>query len=808
MGKNFTDGDNNKMEIKNQQTLPLLPLRNGVFFPGGVITLNVGRSKSIDLIKSATPSETLLAIVTQRDPEIEDPEEEDLYRVGTLARILKLQQTGRSTFSLMVQGIQRLVLDKLVSKEPYWMADVTLVEEEEPDPDDLKIEALEQTLRKVAKQVLKLMPELPRGADKMLMDVKGPGALADMIASTLELELEDKIKVLGTFPLKERLEVTLELLSRINEVLNVRREIENHLRDDVAKNQREAILRQQLKAIQKELGEDDYKTADIETLEAKLKEADLPPEAQEMAERELNRLRAMNPAQAEYMVAKTYLEWLSNLPWTKATEDILDLDRVMDILNEDHYGLKKVKDRIVEYLAVRKLNPEKKGPILCFVGPPGVGKTSLGRSIARALGREFVRLSLGGVRDEAEIRGHRRTYVGALPGRIIQGMRKAGTINPVFVLDEVDKLGMSYRGDPSSALLEVLDPEQNNAFSDHYLEIPYDLSNVFFICTANQLEPIQPALRDRMEIIELSGYTWQEKLHIAVEHLLPKQIKEHGLKEENMKLTEEAIKVAIESYTREAGVRQLEREIRTICRKVAVKVAKEESFEHHIDENNISDYLGQIKYFPEAAERTMFPGVATGLAWTPSGGDLLFIEATKMAGQGKLSTTGKLGEVMKESAEIAQAYIRANAQILGIPEDFHKKWDIHIHVPAGAVPKEGPSAGVALFSAITSLLTKQRIRGDVAMTGEITLRGKVLPVGGIKEKVLAAHRAGIKKVVLPAKNKKDLEDVPAEAREDLEFAFVDDMQTALYEVLENPHILPPSLTNKTQHQDSSPNFSE
>lgn len=771
------------MSIENNQTLPLLPLRNGVFFPGGVITLNVGRPKSIALIKAADPTETLLAIITQRDPEVEDPKEEDLYRVGTLARILKIQKTGRNTYSLMVQGIQRIVLEKITSEDPYWLAEVSPVSEEY-DKDDLQIHALDQTLRRVAREVIKLTPELPRGAEKMLSEIKEPGQLADMIASTLDLSLEDKMKVLSTFSLKERLETTLELLSRIKEVLSVRKEIENHLRDDVAKSQRETILRQQLKAIQKELGEDDYKTADIETLEKKLEEADLPEEAKEMAERELNRLRAMNPAQAEYMVSKTYLEWLGNLPWTKATEDQLDLDHVNDILNEDHYGLDKVKTRIIEYLAVRKLNPSKKGPILCFVGPPGVGKTSLGRSIARALGRKFVRISLGGVRDEAEIRGHRRTYVGALPGRIIQGMRKSGTINPVFVLDEIDKLGTSYRGDPSSALLEVLDPEQNGTFSDHYLEVSYDLSNVFFICTANQLEPIQPALKDRMEIIELSGYTWQEKLHIAVDHLFPKQVEEHGLKDEHIAIDDECIKTVIDSYTREAGVRQLEREVGTICRKVAVTVAKGDSSKHDISPENVHEYLGKEKFFPEAMERTTVPGVATGLAWTPAGGDLLFVEATRMMGQGKLSLTGKLGEVMKESAEIALAYIRANAKELGISENFHKAWDIHIHVPAGAVPKEGPSAGVALFSAITSLLTGRRVRGDVAMTGEITLRGKVLPVGGVKEKVLAAHRAGIKKVILPSKNKKDMDEIPDEAKQDLEFFFADELDSVLFEALE------------------------
>ncbi|MEM1007970.1 MAG: endopeptidase La [Myxococcota bacterium] len=773
------------MSIENQQSLPLLPLRNGVFFPGGVITLNVGRPKSIALIKAADPTETLLAIVTQKDPEVEDPVEDDLYRIGTLARILKIQKTGRNTYSLMVQGVQRIELQRILSDEPYWISEVSPVKEE-TQADDLQLNALDQTLRKVAREVIKLTPELPRGAEKMLSELKDPGQLADMIASTLDISLEEKMKVLSTFDIKERLDTTLEMLSRIKEVLSVRKEIETHLRDDVAKSQRETILRQQLKAIQKELGEDDYKTADIETLEKKLKEAELTEEAKEMANRELNRLRAMNPAQAEYMVTKTYLEWLAHLPWTKSTEDNLDLDHVLETLNKDHYGLEKIKTRIIEYLAVRKLNPEKKGPILCFVGPPGVGKTSLGRSIAKALGREFIRMSLGGVRDEAEVRGHRRTYVGALPGRVIQGMRKAGTVNPVFVLDEVDKLGTSYRGDPSSALLEVLDPEQNGTFSDHYLEISYDLSNVFFICTANQLDPIQPALRDRMEIIELSGYTWQEKLHIATEHLIPKQVTEHGLEEKHITIQDDALKGLVESYTREAGVRQLEREIGTLCRKVAVDVAKGDESPHEIQDNALQDYLGQAKFFPEAAERTKLPGVATGLAWTPTGGDLLFIESTKMPGTGKLTLTGKLGEVMKESAEAAIAYIRSNAESLGLPTDFHKHWDIHLHVPAGGIPKEGPSAGVAIFSSIMSLMTGRRVRGDVAMTGEITLRGRVLPVGGIKEKVLAAHRAGIQKVVIPKKNEKDLEDVPQEAKDEIEFYLAEEMKDTLFEVLEAP----------------------
>ncbi len=777
------------MAIEDKKTLPLLPLRNGVFFPGGVISLNVGRPKSIALIRAADPSETMLAIITQKDPEIEDPAEEDLYRVGTLARILKIQKTGRNTYSLMVQGVKRIRLEKIVSDEPYWIAEVTEVDEEY-DKNDLEIQALDQTLRKVAREVMKLTPELPRGAEKMLSDIKEPGQLADMIASTLELTLEEKMKILETADLKSRLQITLEMLSRIKEVLSVRKEIENHLRDDAARSQRETILRQQLKAIQKELGEDDYKTADIEALEKKLKEANLPDEAKEAAERELNRLRAMNPAQAEYLVAKTYLEWLASLPWTKETEDNLDLDHVKKTLDEDHYGLDKVKQRIIEYLAVRKLNPEKKGPILCFVGPPGVGKTSLGRSIAKALGRKFVRVSLGGVRDEAEIRGHRRTYVGALPGRIIQWMRKAGTINPVFLLDEVDKLGVSYRGDPSSALLEVLDPEQNHSFSDHYLEVPYDLSKVFFICTANQLEPIQPALRDRMEIIEISGYTWQEKLHIAKRHLIPKQLEEHGLKPEHIEITDDALKMVIDSYTREAGVRQLEREIKTLCRKVAVDVAKGDTSLHKITPENLTDYLGQVKFFPEAAERTKQPGVATGLAWTPAGGELMFIEATKMPGKGNLKMTGKLGEVMKESAELALAFIKSHAHQLGIPQDFYQKWDIHIHVPAGSVPKEGPSAGLAIFAAIVSLLSEHRVRGDVAMTGEITLRGRVLPVGGIKEKVLAAHRGGIKKVILPKRNQKDLEDVPQEAKDELEFFFIEKMEDVLFEAFDEPPISP------------------
>jgi ATP-dependent Lon protease len=631
----------------------------------------------------------------------------------------------------------------------------------------------------------------------MAMNVEDPGVLADLIASTLNLALEDKQAILETLEVKARLEKVNLLLNKELSILELGSKIQSQVREGIDKSQREYLLREQLKAIQKELGDKDERTVEVEELRQRIAKAKLPPEAMKEAERELDRLAKMPPSAAEYTVARTYLDWLIEIPWAAATEDNLDIKQAQKVLDEDHYDLEKVKKRILEYLSVRKLKADMKGPILCFVGPPGTGKTSVGKSIAKALGRKFIRMSLGGVRDEAEIRGHRRTYVGALPGRIIQGIRKAGSNNPVFMLDEIDKLGMDFRGDPSSALLEVLDPEQNYTFSDHYLEVPFDLSKVMFITTANILDPIPPPLRDRMEVLDLPGYTEEEKLRIAKGFLVPKQIQAHGLTEQNIQFQDEALRRLALEYTREAGVRNLEREIANICRGVARKVAEGAGGLTVVDAESVPSYLGPIKFFSEVAERTSEPGVATGLAWTPTGGDILFIEATRMKGRKGFNLTGQLGEVMKESAQAALSYVRARAKALQIPENFFEGSDIHIHVPAGAIPKDGPSAGVTMFTAITSLLTGRPVRSDVAMTGEITLRGLVLPVGGIKEKVLAARRSGITTVILPKKNEKDLEEVPDQVKKDMKFHFVQKMDEVIQIALK------PQTTKRVQRAKGS-----
>jgi len=651
--------------------------------------------------------------------------------------------------------------------------------------EDVEAEALAMSLRDVAKQVIQLMPELPREAGSLIDSIQAPGALADLVAANLDAPVEEKAQLIETVEVKERIRKVLRLLTRQLEILKMRERINSQIKEEMGKNQREYVLRQQLKAIKEELGEDEGDQGDLDGLEERLAKANLPSEADGVAKKQLKRLRSMQVGSAEYTVVRTYLDWILDLPWTQATEDNMDIGEVRRVLDEDHYGLDKVKKRIVEYLAVRKLKRDKKGPILCLVGPPGVGKTSLGKSIARALGRKFHRISLGGVHDEAAIRGHRRTYVGALPGQIIQGMKKAGTVNPVFMMDEVDKIGHDFRGDPSAALLEVLDPEQNNSFADHYLEIPYDLSGVMFIATANITDPIPPPLRDRMEILELPGYTRREKLAIARQHLIPKQLDEHGLTERQINITDEAVEEIIEHYTREAGVRSLERTAASVIRGVAVKVAEGDTAPRVVQtEEQLREYLGPIKYTSEVAERVEETGVATGLAWTSVGGEILFIEVTRMFGTGKLQLTGQLGDVMKESAHAALSYVRTNAARFGIPEDFLEKSDVHIHIPAGAMPKDGPSAGITMFTALVSLLTGTRVRHDVAMTGEISLRGRVLPIGGVKEKTLAAHRAGIKRVIVPERNKADLEEVPREVRDELEFVFVNRLEEALEAALE------------------------
>ena len=794
--------------VEIPELLAILPLRNSVLFPGSIIPIDVGRKKSVRLVEEAISKERpVIGILTQREARTEDPDDSDLYTVGCAARILKVIKLAKDNFSVILQGVSRVRMLEYSQHDPF------IVSRVQPVPDllkpDVELDALVLNLKDIAKRVVKLMPELPKEAAALVDSVSEPGQLADLITSNLDLSVEEKQEVLETFDLKERLRKVLAFLSRQLEVLKVREKINTQVQDEMGRNQREYVLRQQLKAIKEELGELDDTTGDIEEFKTKIAEIQMPEEAQKVALKQLDRLKVMQPSSAEYTVTRTYLEWLTDTPWAERTDDNLDIENVRKVLDEDHYDLDKVKKRVVEYIAVRKLKPDKKGPILCLVGPPGVGKTSLGRSIARAIGRKFVRVSLGGVRDEAEIRGHRRTYVGSLPGRIIQSMKKAGTVNPVFMLDEIDKLGHDFRGDPASALLEVLDPEQNNSFSDHYLEVNYDLSHVMFIATANILDPVPPALRDRLEILELPGYTRDEKLAIAKQFLIPKQLEEHGLTDEQFEFDPAAVSEIIESYTREAGVRNLEREMANVIRGFAVKVAEGSAGDERrrIMREEVSVFLGPQKFISEVAARRAEPGVATGLAWTPVGGDIIFVEATIMSGKGNLVLTGQLGDVMKESAQAALSYVRSRATDLGIAENFLEKHDIHVHIPAGGIPKDGPSAGVTLFIALVSLLKGKGVPPDVALSGEITLRGTVLPVGGVKEKVLAAHRAGIKKIILPERNEKDLIDVPAQAREELEFHFVRRMDEVLAlvspELVTSPSdVSPLDLDGGTEPSDS------
>jgi ATP-dependent Lon protease len=766
-------------ELRFGDELAVLPIRNAVLFPGAVAPFDVGREKSVALVEDVhdLPS-PVIAIFAQRDPSTDDPGGDDLYPVGCAARVLKALKHSSGNYSLILQGLTRIRLESIQQSSPYLKARIKRVET--TTQEDVEVEALAMSLRDIAKQVIQLMPELPREAASLIDSIQAPGALSDLVAANLDAPVEEKAQLIETIDVKERIRKVLRLLTRQLEILKMRERINSQIKEEMGKNQREYVLRQQLKAIKEELGEDDGDQGDLDGIEERIAKANLPSDADQVAKKQLKRLRTMQVGSAEYTVVRTYLDWILDLPWTESTEDNLDIADVRRVLDEDHYGLEKVKKRIVEYLAVRKLKKDKKGPILCLLGPPGVGKTSLGRSIARAVGRKFVRISLGGVHDEAAIRGHRRTYVGALPGQIIQGMKKAGTVNPVFMMDEVDKIGHDFRGDPSAALLEVLDPEQNNAFADHYLEVAYDLSKVMFVATANIADPIPPPLRDRMEILELPGYTRREKLAIARQHLIPKQLEEHGLTEEQLRFTDEAIEELIEHYTREAGVRSLERQVASVIRGVAVKVAEGDSQPRVIQtEEQLREYLGAVKHTSEVAERLEETGVATGLAWTSAGGEILFIEATRMFGSGKLQLTGQLGDVMKESAHAALSYVRSNAQKYGIAKDFLEKSDVHIHIPAGAMPKDGPSAGITMFTAIVSLLAGIRVRHDVAMTGEISLRGRVLPIGGVKEKILAAHRAGIKRVILPERNKADLEEVPQEIRDELEFVTVNRLDEVL-----------------------------
>jgi ATP-dependent Lon protease len=787
-----------ELPVEIPEVIPILPLRNSVLFPGSIIPIDVGRRKSVRLVEDAISKERpVIGILTQKDARTEDPGEDDMYRVGCAARILKVIKLAKDNFSVILQGVTRVTVSSFDGTEPFIAARV----EARPDPTttDVELDALVMNLKDIAKRVVKLMPELPKEAGALVDSVTEPGHLADLITSNLELEVAEKQEILETYDLKGRMRKVLQFLSRQLEVLKVRERINTQVQEEMGRNQREYVLRQQLKAIKDELGELDDSGSDLEEFKEKIATARMPEEAEKAALKQYDRLKSMQPSSAEYTVTRTYLEWLVELPWSVNTEDHIELEEVRKVLNEDHYDLEKVKKRIVEYMAVRKLKNDKKGPILCLSGPPGVGKTSLGRSVARAIGRKFVRVSLGGVRDEAEIRGHRRTYVGSLPGRIIQGIKKAGTNNPVFVLDEIDKLGHDFRGDPASALLEVLDPEQNHAFSDHYLEVAFDLSKVMFIATANQLDPIPWALRDRLEIIELPGYTRQEKRHISRQFLVPKQLDEHGLKTEQCEITDEAVYEIIDSYTREAGVRNLEREIGSLCRGVAVKVAEGSAKTKEVIGNaDVPEYLGPTKFVSEVADRTSEPGVATGLAWTSVGGDILFIEATRMPGKGKLTLTGQLGDVMKESVTAALSFIRSRAPQLGLEAgNLVENVDIHVHVPAGGIPKDGPSAGVTMYTALVSLLLGVPVRPDVAMTGEITLRGNVLQIGGVKEKLLAAHRAGIRRVIIPERNVKDLVDVPDEVKQEIEIIPVKRMDEVLVIALTHP---PPGIVDLVARQ--------
>ncbi|MBD3288938.1 endopeptidase La [candidate division KSB1 bacterium] len=775
-------GENkNVIDSKVPVVLPIIPLRNEVLFPNQFLPITVARDKSLKLIEDLGDEKTI-AILTQKDSTVENPSYGDLYSIGTVAKIMRTIDMPDGGKTILIQGQNRVRLITYIQDNPFFKAMFEPIHDE-PKSNE-QIDAFVANIRKLFKRTVDLSSDITYEQLVMVSNIKEAGMLADMVVAFSNLAIEEKQDVLNTLDVEARLEKANILINKRLQTLELGEKIQSDIQSKMNKMQREMYLREQLKTIQKELGEDS-EGADVKEIREKIQKAKMPDETREVAEKELNRLSQMHPSSAEYTVARTYLDWLIDLPWSNSTTDNLEVNEVQRQLNDDHYNLEKVKKRILEYIAVLKLKDDMKSPILCFVGPPGVGKTSLGRSIANSLGRKFVRMSLGGIRDEAEIRGHRRTYIGALPGRIIQGIKKAGSNNPVFMLDEIDKLGYDFRGDPSSALLEVLDPEQNYSFSDHYLEVPFDLSKVMFIATANMDEPIPPALKDRMEIIDIPSYVEEDKLHIARKFLMPKQLMEHGMTDDNIEITDDALRLVINSYTREAGVRNLERQIAGIMRGVATEVAKGEKEKKVIHEKDVSNYLGAIKHFSETAERIGETGIAVGLAWTPVGGDILFIEATKMPGKGNLTLTGKLGDVMKESASAALSFIRSKAHDYELEEDFHKKYDIHVHVPAGAIPKDGPSAGITLFVALLSLFSGKKVRSDVAMTGEITLRGSVLPVGGIKEKVLAAHRTGIKTVFLPDKNKKDIDEIPKQIVDDMNFHFVKRMNDLVDKVFEN-----------------------
>jgi ATP-dependent Lon protease len=777
----YAESDEPAEEVGTGPALPdvvgILPIRNTVAYPGTIVPLAVGRERSKALLAQAEPNATVIGLLTQRNPDIDKPGFDDLYSVGTTGSVLKLIKMPQGPFNIFVHGIARFKIVERIASEPYLKARIKVLNVRTRMTKQLQ--ALMVSVRQTANRVVALSPNVPEEASVLLENIDEPSALADYLAANLSMDITEKQSLLEELDPVKRLEKISVVLAHQLEVLELSHKIQGRVRDSIDKSQREYFLQEQLKAIQSELGQQDARAEELREIRQNIAKAKMPKKVETEALRELDRLSKIPAASPEYSVIRTYLDWICELPWSIQTPDQIEIDKAERILNRDHYDLAKVKKRILEFLAVRKLNPKGKSPILCFIGPPGVGKTSLGKSIARSMGRKFVRVSLGGIRDEADIRGHRRTYIGALPGRIVQELRKCQSRNPVFMLDELDKIGADFRGDPASALLEVLDPEQNSTFTDHYLDQPFDLSAVMFIGTANYTEPIPPALFDRMEVIELPGYTEPEKLSIAKRYLVPRQLKEHGLKKTRLTVRDEAIHGIIRSYTREAGVRNLERHIASVCRAVATKVARGTTRRATIGARQLAEILGPAQYESELALRTGIPGVATALAYTPVGGELLFIESAAMPGKGQLQLTGHIGDVMKESAQAAFSVVKANAKDLGIDEEQFARLDYHIHVPAGAIPKDGPSAGVAMFTSLVSLLLKKPSRPDVAMTGEITLRGLVLPIGGLKEKVLAAKQAGIKTVILPARNKKDISEIPNEARKGLEFALVKNTQEAL-----------------------------
>jgi ATP-dependent Lon protease len=774
-------------ERKMPETVPVLPVRDMVVYPFMILPLYVGREKSIRAVEEALSRDRLILLVAQKDAEVEDPNSQEIYPIGTVTMIMRVLKMPDGRVKILVQGLARTRILEFLRKEPYFEARIAEILDDEVPTMGVELEALIRTVKEQVSRSASVGKQISPDILVIINNLDHPGRLADLVASHLDLKVEQAVEILEITSPEERLRRINDFLRKEIELLEVQQRIQSQAKEEIDKTQREYYLREQLRAIQKELGETDERQQEIDEFSAKIEKAKMPSQVAAEAKTQLNRLARMHPDAAEASVVRTYLEWLIELPWSKQTRDKIDIERARKILDEDHYNLEKVKERILEYLAVRKLKKNKmKGPILCFVGPPGVGKTSLGRSIARALGRKFVRISLGGVRDEAEIRGHRRTYIGALPGKIIQGIKTAGTNNPVFMMDEVDKVGADFRGDPSAALLEVLDPEQNVAFTDHYLGVAFDLSKVMFITTANMADPILPALKDRMETIEISGYTEEEKLHIARRYLIPRQLKEHGITGGHLQLTDEGVLKIIRGYTREAGLRNLEREIATVCRKVAKEVAAGRTEPFRVTAQNLHRFLKAPRYLPEPEQEQDEVGVATGLAWTQAGGDIMYVEATVMKGKGQLLLTGHLGEVMKESAQAALSYARARAPELGVKEDLFSKVDIHVHVPAGAIPKDGPSAGITMATALVSALTRVPVKRSVAMTGEVTLRGKVLPVGGVKEKVLAARRSGITTVLLPQKNDKDVKELPKTIRRGMHFVFVEHMDQVLAAALVRP----------------------